>query len=113
MSSRSTDVSGSAIAVLKADHHELSERFERILVLRHPRDVQQGWEALIEAVKRHMAVEAEVFYPAFLDATENALTHFVASVGHENIAAEMQVALEESATSADFASRVRALKKVF
>jgi hypothetical protein len=113
MSSRSTGFSGNAIAILKADHHALLERFERILILRRPHDVQEGWEALSEAVRRHMAVEAEVFYPAFLDATEDALMHFVASVGHENIVAEMQVALQEPATSVNFAARVRALKKVF
>jgi len=113
MSSRSTEISGNAIAILKADHHELLGRFERILMLRHPHEVQHGWQALSEAVKRHMAVEADVFYPAFLDATEDSLMHFVASVGHENIAAEMEDALEEPATSANFVSRLRALKKVF
>jgi len=113
MSSRSTDFSGNAIAILQADHHELLERFNEILRLRHPYDVQRGWQALCKAVRRHIAVEAEIFYPAFLDATEDALTHFVASVGHEDIAAEMQDALVEPPTSANFVSRLRALKKVF
>lgn len=113
MSSRSTDFSGNAIALLQADHHELLERFNEILRLRHPYGVQRGWQALCKAVRRHMAVEAEIFYPAFLDATEDALTHFVASVGHENIAAEMQDALDEPPTSTNFVSRVRAVKKVF
>jgi hypothetical protein len=96
-----------------ADHHELLGRFERILMLRHPHEVQRGWQVLSAAVKRHMAAEADVFYPAFLDATEDSLMHFVASVGHEKIAAEMQDALDEPATSANFVSRLRALKKVF
>ena len=59
-----------------------------------------------------MRVEADVFYPAFLDATEDSLTHFVASVGHERIAAEMRDVLEQSA-SAEIVSRMRSLKKVF
>jgi uncharacterized protein YceH (UPF0502 family) len=113
MSSRPIDFSENALAILKAEHHELLARFERILMLRSPKDVQHAWEALSQAVKRHIAVEAEVFFPAFLDATEDRLMHFVASVGHENIAAEMQDALHETATSANFASRVRALKKAF
>jgi Hemerythrin HHE cation binding domain len=113
MSSRSADFPRNAIAVLEADHRALLQQFERILAFRHAFERQREWQALSEAMKRHMAIEAEIFYPAFLDATEDSLTHFVASVGHENIAAEMQDALKESATSANFVSRVRALKKVF
>jgi hypothetical protein len=113
MSSSSTEFSGSAIALLKADHHGLLERFERFFALRHPQERQQEWRALSEALKRHMAIEAEVFYPAFLDATEDSLLHFVASVGHEKIAAEMQDVLEGPAASTQLASRVRAVKNVF
>jgi hypothetical protein len=113
MSSRSTEVPGSAIAILEADHRALLQRFRQILGLRHPLPRQQEWLALTEAIKRHMTVEAEVFYPAFLDSTEDSLTHFVASDGHENIAAEMRDATEDSATDAAFVARVRALKKVF
>ena len=113
MLSRSTDFPGSAIALLKADHLELLERFERFSTLRYPQEREQEWQALSEAIKRHMAVEAEVFFPAFLDATEDALLHFVATVGHEKIAAEMRDVTEGHAASAHFVSRVRAIKKVF
>jgi hypothetical protein len=113
MSSRSTDFSDNAIALLKADHQELLDRFERLFTLRYPQERQQEWQALSEAIKHHMAVEAEVFYPAFLDATEDSLLHFVATVGHEKIAAEMQDVIEGPAASSHFVSRVRGVKKVF
>jgi hypothetical protein len=113
MSSRSTDFPGSAIALLKADHLELLERFARFSTLRYPQEREQEWQALSEAIKRHMAVEAEVFYPAFLDATEDSLLHFVATVGHEKIAAEMRDVIEGHTASTHFVSRVRAIKKVF
>jgi hypothetical protein len=113
MSSQSTDCSSNAIALLKADHHELLKRFERFLALSTPYERQEVWQMLSEALKRHMAVEAEVFFPWFLDATEDALTHFVASVGHENMTAEMRDISEESNASAHFVSRVRTLKKAF
>ena len=113
MSSRFTNVPGNALAILEADHRVLLQRLEGIHSFRHPLERQGEWRALNEAIRRHMAVEEEVFYPAFLDATEDSLTHFLASVGHEKIAAEMQDILEVSASSANFVSRVRALKKVF
>jgi hypothetical protein len=113
MSSRSTNFSDSAIALLKADHHELLERFERFSLLPYPQERQQEWQTLSEALIRHMAVEAEVFFPAFLDATEDSLLHFVATVGHEKIAAEMRDVIEGHAARTHFVSRVRAVKKVF
>jgi hypothetical protein len=113
MLSRSLNCSGNSIAFLQADHRELLEGFERFFALRNPSARQQAWQALSEALMRHMAVEAEVFFPAFLDATEDSLTHFVASVGHENIAAEMQDLSAEPSASVHFVSRVRTLKKVF
>jgi hypothetical protein len=112
MSSRSTDFPADAMAILEADHRALLQRFERVLSSRNSLERQQEWPALSEAIKRHMRVEADVFYPAFLDATEDSLTHFVASVGHERIAAEMRDVLEQSA-SAEIVSRMRSLKKVF
>ena len=89
-------------------YSDLSESYSS----RNSLERHQEWRALSEAIKRHMRVEADVFYPAFLDATEDSLTHFVASVGHESIAAEMRDVLERS-TSAEIVSRIRSLKKVF
>ena len=113
MPSRSADFPENSILLLKADHHELLGRFDRFFALRNPPARQQAWRVLRQALKRHLAIEAELFYPAYLDATEDSLTHFVASVGHENIAAEMQDLSEESSASDQFVSRVRTLKKTF
>jgi hypothetical protein len=113
MSSRYTDISGSAIALLKADHRQMLERFKRFFTLRYPLERQREWQALSEAINRHMAVEAEVFYRVFLDATEDSLLHFVATVGHEEIAAEMRDVLEGPAANTDLISRVRAVKTEF
>lgn len=112
MSLRSTDFPADAMAILEADHRALLHRFERVLNSRNSLERHQEWRALSEAINRHMRVEADVFYPAYLDATEDSLTHFVASVGHESIAAEMRDVLERS-TSAEIVSRMRSLKKVF
>jgi hypothetical protein len=113
MALRSTDFARDAIAILKAHHQELLGQFEQLFKLGQRHERQRGWRALSAALRLHVEIEAEVFYPAFLDATEDSLTHFVASVGHENIAAEMQDVLDEPATGADFVARMRALKKIF
>jgi hypothetical protein len=111
MSSRSTEFAGSAMAILEADHRTLLRRIESVLNSRNSLERQQEWRAFSEAIKRHMAVEAEILYPAFLDATKDSLTYFVASVGHDSIAAELREVLEEPA-SAKFVARMRSLQKV-
>ena len=111
--SRSTEFSGSAIAILEADHRALLHRLGQLVRLRHPLARQQERKALSKALEHHIAVEAELFFPAYLDATEDSLTHFVASVGHENILAELRDASGESTAGAGFISRVRTLKKAF
>jgi hypothetical protein len=78
MSSWFTNVPGNAMAILEADHRAMLQGLERIHSFRHPLERQWEWRALNEAIRRHMAVEEEVFYPAFLDATEDSLTHLLA-----------------------------------
>jgi len=112
MSSRLTDSPGDAIALLRAEHCELLDQFQRFLRLpSHERE--HGWRALHKAISVHMAIEAELLYPAFLDATEDSLVHFVASLGHENIMAQIRDVWEVPSSGGYFASRVRSLKRIF
>jgi hemerythrin HHE cation binding domain-containing protein len=112
MSSRPTEFPGDAIAVLKTEHRELLDRFQRFLRL-PPHEREQGWRTLQEAIRVHMDIEAELLYPAFLDATEDSLVHFVALVGHENITAQIREVSEVPSSGGYFASRVRSLKRIF
>jgi hypothetical protein len=102
-----------AIAVLKTDHEELANQFEMLLAVRDIPQRERRWGILRAVLETHLALEAEVFYPAFLDATENALSHFLASLGHENIVAHIKDVLHAPAAVSNFNFRVRSLKRAF
>jgi hypothetical protein len=102
-----------AVRMLKADHAELIRQFNRLVALSGADERERLWETLSVALELHVAIESDVFYPAFLDATENSLTHFVATVEHENIAAQIQDVSTARPGSAEFQSRVRSLARDF
>jgi hypothetical protein len=102
-----------AITVLKTDHEELADRFEMLLSMRDIPQCERNWAGLRTALETHLAMEAEVFYPAFLDATENSLSHFLASLGHENILGHLEDVLHAPVALSNFHFRVRSLKRAF
>jgi hypothetical protein len=110
---QSTGYDFDAVGIIKADHAELVRQFQRLVALPTADARERLWETLRFALELHVAVESEVFYPAFLDATENSLTHFVATVEHENIIAQIQDVSTTRPGSAEFQSRVHSLARVF
>ncbi|MDB6085492.1 MAG: hypothetical protein JWN43_3373, partial [Gammaproteobacteria bacterium] len=74
-----------ALEILKVDHEALALRFSEFFALRSQSRRSDLIEAICAAIKVHFALEAEIFYPAFLHATQDTLTHFVAFVNHETV----------------------------
>jgi hemerythrin superfamily protein len=71
-----------AIALLKADHRQVEEWFEQF---EKARDVQRKLKLatqICSALKVHTTIEEEVFYPAFIEATEDRDLHHEAIVEH-------------------------------
>jgi hypothetical protein len=102
-----------AIGIIRAEHADLAMQIQMLVALSAADERKRLWEALKLALELHIAVESEIFYPAFLDATENSLTHFVATVDHENIIAQIDDLAAARPGGADFQSRARSLARTF
>jgi hemerythrin superfamily protein len=81
-----------AIALLKADHRQVEEWFSQFEKATKSRK-QQLARHICDALTVHTTIEEEIFYPSFLEATEDRDTHHEAVVEHagaKKLIAEIQ-----------------------
>ncbi len=72
-----------AIALLKADHRQVEKWFKQFEKSRSD-DRKKGLaDEICTALTVHTSIEEEIFYPAFLEATEDEDLHHEAEVEHE------------------------------
>lgn len=82
-----------AIALLKADHRQVEDWFTQFGKSRSSAKKAQLASKICEALIVHTTIEEEIFYPAFLDATEDRDIHHEAVVEHagaKNLIAQIQ-----------------------
>jgi hemerythrin superfamily protein len=72
-----------AIALLKADHAQVKEWFEQFDKARDDNKRQTLATQICNALKVHTQIEEEIFYPAFLEATEDKDMHHEAEIEHD------------------------------
>src|SRR5689334_21045566 len=72
-----------AIELLKADHRQVTEWFEQFESTRSDERKQKLAQQICQALKVHTEIEHEIFYPAFLEATEEKDIHHEAEVEHQ------------------------------
>jgi hemerythrin superfamily protein len=90
-----------AIALLKADHRQVEEWFEQFEKARDENRKQTLATRICNALKIHTMIEEEIFYPAFLEATEEEDTHHEAIVEH-NGAKKLIAEIEEGGPDDDY-----------
>src|SRR6185369_12661964 len=73
-----------AIALLKADHRQVEEWFEQFEKARDADRKQELATNICDALTVHATIEEEIFYPAFLEATDDTDTHHEAEIEHES-----------------------------
>ena len=71
-----------AIGVLKADHRQVEEWFEAFEATNASTRKQKLATQICKALQVHTQIEEEIFYPAFLEATDDKNTHHEAEVEH-------------------------------
>jgi hemerythrin superfamily protein len=71
-----------AISLLKADHRQVEAWFSEFDGAKSSAKKQQLASKICEALTIHTTLEEEIFYPAFLAATEDEDTHHEAIVEH-------------------------------
>ena len=87
-----------AIAMLKADHRQVEEWFGQFDKARDDQRKQKLATQICNALKVHATIEEEIFYPAFLEVTDDADLHHEAIVEHngaKNLIAEIEASSPE------------------
>jgi hemerythrin superfamily protein len=101
-----------AIALLKADHREVERMFGDFEKARSDDRKRELSEQICLALRTHTTIEEEIFYPAFLEATDETDIHHEAEVEHAG--AKHLIDEIESGGSEDdhFEARVSVLKEM-
>jgi hemerythrin superfamily protein len=99
--SRSAAVQQDAIALLKADHRQVEGWFEQFESTRSDERKGKLAQQICQALKVHTEIEEEIFYPAFLAATEDKDTHHEAEVEHDG-AKKLIAEIEASGPDDDY-----------
>jgi len=101
-----------AIALLKADHRQVEQWFAEFEEARSKDQKRELAENICKALEVHTMIEEEIFYPAFLEATDDKDTHHEAELEHAN--AKQVIADIESSDPDDdyYDSRVKVLSEM-
>jgi hemerythrin superfamily protein len=101
-----------AVGLLKADHRDVERLFGQFENARGEDRKQEIAAQICEALKAHTAIEEEIFYPAFLEATDETDIHHEAEVEHAG-ATHLIEEIEAAGPSDDhFEARVTVLQEM-
>ena len=111
-SSRASSKGTDAIALLKADHREVEGYFSQFEKTRSDDRKQTLADKICNALKVHTTIEEEIFYPAFLEETDEKDLHHEAAVEHDG--AKKLIAEIEASSPADeyFDAKVTVLSEM-
>jgi hemerythrin superfamily protein len=90
-----------AIELLKADHRQVEEWFEQFEKTEDSARKQKLATQICTALKVHTTIEEEIFYPAFLEATDDKDLHHEAEVEHQG-AKKLIAEIEASSPEDDY-----------
>lgn len=79
---RSSSRPPDAVQLLKADHRQVEEWFDQFEKSRSADRKRELATSICNALRVHTTIEEEIFYPAFLEATEEEDLHHEAEIEH-------------------------------
>ena len=101
-----------AVTLLKADHRQVEQWFEQFEKSRSDAKKQELARNICKALTVHAQIEEEIFYPAFLEATQDTDIHHEAAVEHDG-AKKLIAEIESSGPEDDyFDARVTVLSEM-
>lgn len=101
-----------AIALLKADHRQVEDWFEQFEKAHDDERRHDLATKICNALKIHTTIEEEIFYPAFLEASDDIDIHHEAEIEHDS-AKSLIARIEASSPDDDyFAPLVRVLSEM-
>jgi hemerythrin superfamily protein len=98
---RAAKARNDAIALLKADHRQVEQWFAQFEKARDDERKLALATRICNALKVHTTVEEEIFYPAFIEATQDEDLHHEAIVEHDG-AKKLIAQIEASAPDDDY-----------
>jgi hemerythrin superfamily protein len=101
-----------AIALLKADHRQVEGWFGQFEKARSASVKQQLATKICNALQAHTTIEEEIFYPAFLEATEEKDLHHEAEVEHAGAKKLISEIMSTDAGDEYFDARVTVLSEM-
>jgi hemerythrin superfamily protein len=101
-----------AVALLKADHRQVEGWFEQFEKSRADQKKATLARQICAALKVHTTIEEEVFYPAFLEATEDKDMHHEAQVEHDGAKKLIEEIEASSPTDDYFNAKVKVLSEM-
>ena len=99
--SRKKAAKDDAIALLKADHRQVEDWFEQFEKARDDHRKQNLATKICKALRVHTTIEEDIFYPAFLEATEDKDLHHEAEIEHDG-AKNLIAQIEKSGPDDDY-----------
>jgi hemerythrin superfamily protein len=101
-----------AIALLKADHRQVEKWFKEFEKARTDGRKLELATDICNALRVHTTIEEEIFYPAFLEATEDTDLHHEAEIEHDG--AKNLIAQIEASSPDDeyYGSKVKVLSEM-
>ena len=109
---KTSRTSQDAIALLKADHREVEAWFAQFLKSKSASRKQQLASRICEALITHTTIEQEIFYPAFLAATDEEDIHHEAVVEHEGAKSLIEQIQEMSPDDEYFKAKMTVLSEM-
>jgi len=111
-SGRSRPAANDAISLLKADHRQVEQWFEQFESTGSDSRKQDLARRICQALEVHTQIEHQIFYPAFLEATEEEDIHHEAEVEH-GAAKKLIAEIKASAPDDDyFDARITVLSEM-
>jgi hemerythrin superfamily protein len=101
-----------AVQLLKADHRKVESLFKTFKKADSTPAKESLAKQICEALKVHMRIEEEVFYPAFIEATGNEELHSEAVVEHSAAKRLIEEIESSAAGNALFDARVNVLSEM-
>ena len=109
---RRSETGQDAIALLKADHRQVEDWFEQFEKARTDDRKLALATDICNALTVHTTIEEEIFYPAFLEATEDKDLHHEAEIEHD-AAKKLIAEIEASGPDDDYYdSKVKVLSEM-
>jgi hemerythrin superfamily protein len=109
---KSKTASRDAIALLKADHRQVEQWFAQFSKSRSEVKKQKLAQQVCQALTVHTTIEEEIFYPAFLEATEDRDIHHEAVVEHAGAKELIEQIKKMAATDDYFDAKVTVLSEM-